>query len=114
MACGVVDDEMIDRPLSTDVGASCRGVPMSIGIDFGDIAGAPAATHRAVIPMKGLPKGEGRGGGSVAHALGALGVRSVTVLPMNLPTGCPEALRAVSKRSGCPEALRAVSKVRSG
>jgi hypothetical protein len=57
MACGVVDDEMIDRPLSTDVGASCRGVPMSIGIDFGDIAGAPAATHRAVIPMKGLPKG---------------------------------------------------------
>ena len=29
---------------------------------------------------------------------------------MNLPTGCPEALRAVSKRSGCPEALRAVSK----
>jgi hypothetical protein len=69
MACGVVDDGLVDRPLSTDVGAACRGVPMSIGIDFGDIAGAPAATSIALIsPMKGLPKGTTALLGEVAGA----------------------------------------------
>lgn len=41
------NDGTFGRPVSTGVEATCRDVLVSIGIDFDDFAGAPAATSIA-------------------------------------------------------------------